>query len=72
MTITVMQILMLVIGGINTLLFWFVKKYINKVDDIENRVIQLETVINLLGDIKDDLHKVRTDVEVIKSKIDLK
>lgn len=50
------------------LMWWQVKRYIIKVDDIENRVIKLETVMELLGDIRKDVSVIKMDVEVIKSK----
>lgn len=55
-------------GGMG-LMWWNVKRYISKVDDIENRVIKLETVVDLLGDIRKELGLIKTDVEVIKSKV---
>lgn len=67
--IEIPTLILMVMGGIVSYLFWQLKRYIIKVDDLENRVIAIETVIGLLGDIKEDLHSVKTDVEVIKSKL---
>lgn len=67
--IEIPTLILMIIGGIVSYLFWQLKRYIVKVDDLENRVITIETVIGLLGDIKEDLHSVKTDVEVIKSKL---
>lgn len=63
-------LIMLVIGGFMGLLWWQVKRYITKVDDIENRVIKLETVMCMLGDIRTEIGDIKSDVAVIKSKIE--
>ena len=58
--------------GIITLVFgyvsWEVKRLITKVDDLNNRVTKVETILDVLGDIRDDINIIRTDVEVLKSR----
>lgn len=46
---------------------WTLKKYINKVDALEVRITRIETLLEVLGDIKSDINIIKTDVEVIKS-----
>ena len=49
---------------------WIIKRYQNKVDEMDNRLTKVETILTVLGDIKDDLAFLRTDVAVIKSRLD--
>lgn len=49
---------------------WYVKNKFSKVEELENRVVALETKIDILGDIKDALYHVRTDVELIKARLE--
>lgn len=67
---TVGVIFMTIFTSIVGFLVWTVKKYINKVDDLDIRVTKIETVLNMLGDIRKDLSSVKTDVEVIKTKVE--
>lgn len=55
--------------GIVSYLGWNIKRYQTKVDDLESRVKTIETIMDLLGNIREDINQVKTDVEVIKSKI---
>ncbi len=56
-------------GCITAYLFWMIKRYQTKVDDLEHRVTKIETLMELLGDISKDIGTVKTDVAVIKSKV---
>lgn len=49
---------------------WFLRNYKDKVDQLETRMVKLETIIELLGNIKQDLNDVKIDVVEIKTKID--
>ncbi len=60
---------MAVFTGIMGLQWWQIKRYITKVDNLENRVTKIETMMELLGDIKADVGGIKTDVEVIKSRM---
>lgn len=64
------QLFMLIVGLIMGYLMWVIKRYQGKVDSLETRMIKVETIMELLGDIKNDLNTVKTDVEVIKSRMD--
>ena len=59
-------VLVLISAGISVM-GWLLKRYIQKVDDFEGRLTRVETVLDILGDIRNDLGAVKTDVEVIKS-----
>ena len=67
--LSIESVLMVVLGGIMAFLWWTVRKYILKVDDLETRVTKLETVMYMLGDIRSDIGQVKTDVEVIKARM---
>lgn len=68
--LSIENIITMVMGGGMAMMWWNIKRYIAKVDDLENRVVKIETVLDLLGDIKKDISCVKTDVEVIKSRLE--
>lgn len=68
-TLTPETIFMLIAGGFMSFMWWQLKRYVTKVDALENRVIKIETILELLGDIKKDISQVKTDVEVIKTQM---
>lgn len=49
---------------------WFLRNYKDKVDQLETRMVKLETIIELLGNIKQDITEVKIDVVAIKTKIE--
>jgi len=55
-------------GAVITFMGWTLRKYVNKVDELDIRVTRIETILAVLGDIKSDINIIKTDVEVIKSK----
>lgn len=57
-------------GSIGAFLLWLLKRKFNEIDELDTRVIKIETKFDVLGDINESLHYVRTDVEVIKSKVE--
>lgn len=69
MEISLTELAMVTIGAVMGYLMWIIKRYQTKVDDLDTRVTKIETVMQLLGDIKSDLSSVRTDIEVIKVKL---
>jgi len=68
-----MSIMEIILAGMMLLVgyfIWIIKRYQNKVDEMDNRLTKVETILTVLGDIKDDLAFLRTDVAVIKSRLD--
>ena len=68
-----MSIMEIILAGMMLLVgyfVWIIKRYQNKVDEMDNRLTKVETILTVLGDIKDDLAFLRTDVAVIKSRLD--
>lgn len=63
------EIVISIVASIMAYFFYSIRAYHVKVNELDARVTKVETIIELLGDIKKDLHTVRTDVEVIKSKL---
>lgn len=59
---------MLVVTGLMGILWWQVKRYITKVDDIDTRLVKVEVIMEMLGDIKTEIGDIRQDVAVIKSR----
>ena len=49
---------------------WCLRNCKDKVDQLETRMVTLETIIELLGNIKQDINDVKIDVVEIKTKID--
>lgn len=69
MNISVEAIGMLILTGAWGYLMWTVKRNTMKVDKLESRVVKVETVLEIMGDIRNDIQSVKTDVEVIKAKV---
>lgn len=70
MSVNEIQTILTIIGaGFMGIFWWRVKSYIAKVDNLENRVVVIETVLSMLGDIKTEIADIKTDVGIIKSKI---
>lgn len=61
----------LLLGGvISAFLVWLGKRKFTEIDDLDTRVTKVEAKLDVLGDISNTLQHVRTDVEVIKNKIE--
>ncbi len=58
-------ILFMILGAFG----YFFKRYSSKVDELENRMVKVETIMTSLLDIHKDIQQVKTDVEVIKVKL---
>ena len=72
MEITTTHLIMAVLGGCMSYILYLIKKYQTKVDELESRVTRIETIISLLGDIKDEISNIKVDVAVIKNKVNNK
>lgn len=69
MNIELTHLVMMLMGGGMGLMFWNIKRYIGKVDVLESRVVKVETIMGMLGDISTKIGTIETDVAVIKSKM---
>lgn len=50
---------------------WTIRGRLTQIDDLASRVTVLETKLDVLGDISETLHQLRTSVEIIKTKLQL-
>ena len=48
---------------------WSMRQLVMKVDDHEKRLVKVETILDILGDIREDIGTIKTDVEVLKSRM---
>ena len=55
--------------GVAGFIGWIIRNRFDKIDDLEERLIKVETTLDVLGDINSTLHQLRTDIEIIKTKI---
>ena len=60
----------LIITGVFTFLWWLVKNKFSQIQDQETRITKLETKFDLLGDIHSILSELKTDVAIIKHRIE--
>lgn len=67
---TTEQIIYAGIIGCFTFLSWLIKDRFKSLDDIETRMITVETKLDVMGDINNNLHELRTDVAVIKQRLE--
>lgn len=58
-----------IIAGVVGLGFWYIKGRLNKIEEMDIRLTQMETKWDILGDIHQTLSNIRLDIELIKSKI---
>jgi len=57
-------------SSVGAFLLWLMKRKFSEIDDLDTRVTRIETKLDVLGDISESLHHVRTDVEVIKNRVE--
>ena len=67
MVLTTGTALSYLFGFVIAYMGWTLRKCVNKVDELDVRVTRIETLLEVLGDIKSDINIIKTDVEVIKS-----
>lgn len=59
----------LVLGAIG-FIGWLIRSRFSMLDDLDRRVNTLEVKFDILGDIVNTLHEVKTDIAVIKTKLE--
>lgn len=62
----------LLITGVLGFIGWIIKGKFTQVDQIDTRLVTVETKMNVLGDINTTLHLLRTDIEIIKVRMEPK
>lgn len=56
--------------GVMAFVGWLVRQKFTQVDDHENRLTKVESKTDILKEIFDNMHSIKTDVEVIKTKME--
>ena len=59
-----------IVLGVLAFIGWLTRHKYQQLEKLGERVTVLETKIDVLGDINETLHLLRTDIEVIKVKIE--
>lgn len=68
--VTAVWIIGLMVVGILGFIGWLVKDRFKKLEDVDTRLTVVETKLDVLGDINTTLHALRTDVELIKQRLE--
>lgn len=66
---TAVWIIGLLIAGVFGFIGWLIRDRFKKLEDVDSRLIKVETKLDVLGDINTTLHALRTDVELIKQRL---
>lgn len=66
------NIVNLVIVGVLAFVGWLIRERFVALDSLETRVTTLETKLDVMGDINSALSELKTDVAVIKHKLEQK
>lgn len=66
--LTTSYVINLILIGIMAFTGWVLRNKWTKIEDHSERITVMETRLDVLGDINETLHTLRTDVEVIKSR----
>lgn len=60
----------LLLTGVFGFIGWLIRDRFKKLEDVDGRLIKVETKLDVLGDINTTLHALRTDVELIKQRLE--
>jgi|Laugrespbdmm15dd_1035085.scaffolds.fasta_scaffold60250_2 hypothetical protein len=60
----------LILTGIFGFMGWLIKSKFTKLEEVDLRLTKVETKLDVLGDIYNTLSTLRTDVEIIKTKLE--
>ena len=66
---TAVWVVGLLIMGVFGFIGWLIRDRFKKLEDVDSRLIKVETKLDVLGDINTTLHALRTDVELIKQRL---
>lgn len=67
---TVIWIMGFIVLGILGFIGWLVRDRFKKLEDVDTRLVKVETKLDVLGDINNTLNTLRTDIEIIKAKLE--
>lgn len=67
---TIALIMGLILTGIFGFIGWIIKAKFSKLEDVDTRLTKVEVKMDVLGDINTALNQLRTDVEIIKTKLE--
>lgn len=59
-----------IVLGILGFIGWLVRDRFKKLEDVDTRLVKVETKLDVLGDINNTLNTLRTDIEIIKAKLE--
>jgi len=68
--VTATWVVGILISGVLAFIGWLIRGKFTQVDEMDDRLIQVETKMNVLGDINQTLHQLRTDIEIIKVRME--
>lgn len=68
--LTIAWILGIILTGVFGFVGWIVRGKFTKVEELENRLTKIEVKMDVLGDINNTLNTLRTDIEIIKAKLE--
>lgn len=66
------NIVNLIIVSVLAFVGWLIRERFVALDSLETRVTTLETKLDVMGDINSTLHELKTDVAVIKQRLEPK
>ena len=66
---TVIWIMGLIVVGILSFIGWLVRDRFKQLEYVDSRLTKVEVKLDVLGDINNTLHALRTDVELIKQRL---
>lgn len=67
---TIALIMGLILTGIFGFVGWLIKAKFTKLEEVDSRLTKVEVKLDVLGDINTTLNQLRTDVEIIKAKLE--
>ena len=68
--ITAVWVVGLLIAGVFSFIGWLIRDRFKKLEDVDSRLIKVEVKLDVLGDINTTLNALRTDVELIKQRLE--
>jgi hypothetical protein len=68
--ITAVWLIGLLLAGVLSFVGWLIRDRFKKLEEVDGRLIKVEVKLDVLGDINTTLHALRTDVELIKQRLE--